>query len=127
MARSTTIKWEIVNLEEFIADLERMEAQAERGMGIAIHEEARQQLDRSQILVPVDTGALKGSGFVGTVQRWARGLEVKFGYGSPYAIYQHYGNYEHDDGRKNFLADPVKYSRRGLVARIKATLGRYLR
>lgn len=127
MARATTIKWEIANLEEFIADLERVNSQAERGMTVALHDEAKQQLDRSQILVPVLTGALKDSGFVGTVQRWARGLEVKFGYGSPYAIYQHFANYEHDDGRKGFLADPVKYSRRGFVARIKATLGRYLR
>ena len=126
MARASVVKLEIVNLQEFIANLERMEAQAERGMSAALRSEADHMMDRADILVPVRTGKLKGSRFVGLVHRVARGMEIKFGYGSPYAIYQHFGHYEHDDGRRLFLEQAVKYSRRGLVDRIKTVLARYL-
>ena len=126
MARASVVKLEITNLPEFLADLERIEVQAEKGMNAALRSEADHMLDRADILVPVLHGDLKASRFVGLITRWAKGTEIKFGYGSPYAIYQHFGNYEHDDGRRLFLEQPVKYARRGLVARIKTVLARYL-
>ena len=126
MARTSVVKLEIVNLQEFLADLERMEQRAERGMSAALRSEADHMMDRADILVPVDTGRLRDSRFIGPVHRWAKGMEIKFGYGSPYAIYQHFGHYEHDDGRRLFLEQPVKYSQRGLGARIRAVLARYL-
>jgi hypothetical protein len=126
MARATTVKLEIENIEEFIRNLEAKQQDVERGAQVALRDEARQILDRSQILVPVDTGRLRDSGFVGIVGRWARGWEIKFGYGAPYALYQHFGNYEHDDGRKGYLEDPVKYSRKGLVDRLRSVIARYL-
>jgi hypothetical protein len=126
MARGQNVTLEIENLQQFLNDLEALERNAERGASAAIRNEAAEILDRSQIIVPVLTGKLAGSGFVGLVNRWSRGVEVKFGYGSPYALYQHFGHYEHDDGRRLFLEQPVRYSRRGLVDRIKRTLLRYL-
>lgn len=127
MARGTVVKLEIENLDEFIRNLAEKQRQAERGVTVALREEADQMLDRSEVFVPVRTGALRESRFVGLVGRWSRGLEIKFGYGSPYALYQHFGHYEHDDGRRLFLEDPVKYSRRGLADRLRATIARFLR
>lgn len=127
MARGQTVTLEIENLPAFIADLERMEERADRAMSVALVDEADQIMDRADILVPVDDGELKRSRFVGLVHRWLRGLEIKFGYGSPYALYQHYAYWEHDDGRRLFLEQPVRYSRRGLADRLKSTLVRYLR
>ena len=124
---ASTIKLEIVNLPEFLANLEQMEYKAERGMTVALYQEAERTMRRATSEVPTLTGALAGSGFVGLVGRWAKGLEVKFGFGSPYALYQHFGNYEHDDGKQKFLEDPVRWSRRGLVSRMKAILVRALR
>jgi hypothetical protein len=126
MARASVVKLEIANLHEFIANLERMERQAERGMSAALRSEADHMMDRADVLVPVATGALRGSRFIGLVHRWSRGLEIRFGYSSPYGVYQHFGHYEHDDGRRLFLEQPVKYSRRGLVSRIKMVLARFL-
>lgn len=116
----------IENLPEFLADLERVGSSAEKACSYALREEAQQMLDRSDILVPVDQGDLLGSGFVGLVNRWARGLEIKFGYGEPYAIYQHFGHYEHDDGQRLFLERGAKYSRKGLADRLRAALRRFL-
>lgn len=125
MARATTIKFQIENMDEFIANLEQQTDKANRGMEAALRDEAQRTLLRAQGEVPVDTGRLRGSGFVGVPSRWSNGMEIKFGFGTPYALYQHYGNYEHDDGKSQFLADPVKWSRRGLSARVRAVLVRY--
>lgn len=127
MARRGNIDFEIVNLEQFLADLERVEARATEGMSAALRQEADHMMDRADILVPVRTGKLKGSRFVGIVGRWSRGLEIKFGYATPYALYQHYGHYEHDDGQRLFLERPVKYAFKGSLQRMKLTLLKYLR
>lgn len=125
MARATTIKFQIENLDEFIANLEAMERRANDGMEAALRDEAGRTMRRAEGEVPQLTGKLKGSGFVGIPSRWANGMEIRFGFGTPYALYQHYGNYKHDDGKQMFLADPVKWSRRGLSARVRAVLVRY--
>lgn len=129
MARATNVTFEIdsKSMAQFLADLERLGVQAEKGTSIALRQEAEQMMDRADILVPVKTGALKSSRFIGLVHRWSRGLEIKFGYSSPYALYQHFGHYEHDDGRRLFLESPVKYSRRGLADRMRLVIARYLR
>ena len=127
MGRATTIKLDFVNLDEFLADIARLSPKAEKGMEVALYKEAERTMARADPLVPTLTGALAGSGFVGMVTRWARGLEIKYGYGSPYALYQHYAHYEHDDGQRLFLEGPARWSRRGLSDRVKAILVRALR
>jgi hypothetical protein len=124
-ARGVTL--EIENLHEFLRDLEVAESKAYRTVDAALRDHAKNVLDRSQILVPVDQSELRDSGFVGLVHRWARGFEIRFGYGAAHALYQHYGHYEHDDGRRLFLEQPLKYSRPQFLNRMKVMWARYLR
>lgn len=128
MARAAVVKFEFVNKADFLRALERLGPQADAGMEVALRQEAGKIMGRSEGMVPQDTGALVASGFVGVPHRVARGVEVTFGYSSPYALYQHYGNYDHPNGgQKQFLSKPTKSARSGLVARVRAVLERYLR
>ena len=56
-------------------------------MGQAILEEAQVIFAKSQILVPVDTGALRGSGNTSAITQFPEGLGVDIYYGGPSAPY----------------------------------------
>jgi hypothetical protein len=58
----------------------------------AIWEEANLIFAKSQILVPVDTGILRGSGGVSSIQQGSSGAYVDIFYGgpaAPYSLYVH--------------------------------------
>lgn len=131
--RAAVVKFEIPPTEwaRFKTQLETLGSKAEEGMSISLREEATRIMARSEPEVPVLTGTLKASAHVGIPHRVPGGIEVTFGYGgptAPYAIYQHFGHYQHPHGGKaHFLDEPVKWARRGLTARVRAVLDRYLR
>jgi hypothetical protein len=78
----------------------------------AIWEEANLIFARSQTLVPVDTGALRGSGGVSSPQRGTNGYFVDIYYGgpaAPYALYVHeiIGNYHNPPTQAKYLEEPL--------------------
>lgn len=78
----------------------------------AIYEEANLIFARSQILVPVDTGVLRGSGGVSAIQRGPTGFFVDIFYGGPaadYAFYVHeiQGNYHEPPTQAKYLEQPL--------------------
>jgi hypothetical protein len=78
----------------------------------AIWEEANLIFARSQTLVPVDTGALRGSGGVSAPQRGTNGYFVDIYYGgpaAPYALYVHeiIGNYHNPPTQAKYLEEPL--------------------
>lgn len=78
----------------------------------AIWEEANLIFARSQVLVPVDTGVLRGSGGVSAPQRGTEGYFVDIYYGgpaAPYALYVHeiIGNYHNPPTQAKYLEEPL--------------------
>lgn len=78
----------------------------------AIWEEANLIFAKSQILVPVDTSALRGSGGVSAPQSGAGGYYVDIFYGgpaAPYALYVHeiIGNYHNPPTQAKYLEQPL--------------------
>jgi hypothetical protein len=79
--------------------------------GQAIWEEANSIFAKSQILVPVDTGALRGSGGVSAPQSDEKNLFVDIFYGGPaasYALIVHeiQGNYHNPPTQAKYLEQP---------------------
>ena len=78
----------------------------------AIYEEANLIFAKSQVLVPVDTGVLRGSGGVSAPQMGATGYFVDIFYGgpaAPYALYVHeiIGNYHNPPTQAKYLEHPM--------------------
>ena len=78
----------------------------------AIWEEANLIFAKSQILVPVDTSALRGSGGVSAPQMGNQGYFVDIFYGgpaAPYALYVHeiIGNYHNPPTQAKYLEQPL--------------------
>jgi hypothetical protein len=81
----------------------------------AIYEEANKIFAQSQILVPVDTGVLRGSGGVSAPQQGPSGYFVDIFYGgpaAPYALYVHeiLGNYHNPPTQAKYLEQPFMAS-----------------
>lgn len=79
--------------------------------GAALFEIANKLMNKSQTLVPVDTGVLRGSGTVNNPVAQGGGVTVMFGYGgaaSDYAEIQHENeSFQHDDGQAKYLQEPI--------------------
>lgn len=78
----------------------------------ALYEVANEVMAESKRLVPVDTGALKGSGYVSEPRVELGKVEVEIGYGGPaaaYAVRQHEDlSYAHPGGgQAKFLEQPL--------------------
>lgn len=76
-----------------------------------IWEEANTIFAKSQVLTPIDTGALRASGGVSAPQQFPNGIGVDIFYGgpaAPYAVYVHEirGNFHNPPTQAKYLEDP---------------------
>lgn len=100
---------------ELQAVLRAAQQNAPKAVAIAIYEEANVIFAKSQILVPVDTGVLRGSGGVSAIQGSGQGMYVDIFYGgpaAPYALYVHeiIGNYHNPPTQAKYLEQPFMES-----------------
>ena len=100
---------------ELQAVLRAAQLEAPKAVAIAIYEEANVIFAKSQVLVPVDTGALRGSGGVSAIQGSGQGMYVDIFYGgpaAPYALYVHeiIGNYHKAPTQAKYLEQPFMES-----------------
>jgi len=105
-------RFEIEGAEELRQTLMRAGARSGHAIGQAIYEEATTIFNQSQVLVPVDTGALRGSGGVSAPQSTPSGVAVDIFYGgpaAPYALYVHemLDNYHEAPTQAKFLEAPL--------------------
>jgi hypothetical protein len=96
---------------ELKAMLEAAREKSPLAVAQAIWEEANLIFAKSQILVPVDTGVLRGSGGVSAPQKGTTGYFVDIFYGGPaadYAMYVHeiIGNYHKPPTQAKYLEQP---------------------
>ena len=97
---------------ELKAMLEAAREKSPLAVAQAIYEEANLIFARSQVLVPVDTGVLRGSGGVSAPQKGTTGYFVDIFYGGPaasYALYVHeiIGNYHKPPTQAKYLEQPL--------------------
>jgi len=100
---------------ELQAVLRAAQLEAPKAVAIAIYEEANVIFAKSQVLVPVDTGALRGSGGVSAIQGSGQKMYVDIFYGGPaasYALYVHeiIGNYHKPPTQAKYLEQPFMQS-----------------
>ena len=112
-------------------------SKAEASLGRQLFREASGILSASAGLVPVDTGALKSSGYVADPKREGDVIEVVLGYGGPaaqinpktgestdgYAVMVH-ENLEahHPVGSAKFLEMPFDQATQGMATRVAAAM-----
>ena len=107
------------------AVLRAAQQNAPKAVAQAIYEEAQVIFAKSQILVPVDTSALRGSGDVSAIQGSGQGVYVDIFYGgpaAPYALYVHeiIGNYHKAPTQAKYLEQPFMES----LAKIQNNISR---
>ena len=118
--------------DEVMKHLTKLQERAPNALGKALYEEANDILRASLILVPVDTGVLKGSGLVENPQMHGSEVSVAIGYGgaaSAYAEVQHEElSFKHTPPTQAlYLSQPFNEAvKNGMDERIAATIKREL-
>lgn len=124
------IKIEIKGARELRNKLVRAGSEAGKIMSIALYQEAEKIMSKSKKQVPVDTGALRGTGHVQLPQKLGNNIQVKLGYGGPaaeYAVYVHENlNARHKVGKAKYLEDPALEHARNMGDRLQAKVERAL-
>lgn len=123
-SRGKAIKMELLGDEELIRALKSGGEQSPKAIAQAIWEEANLIFAKSQVLVPVDTGILRGSGGVSAPQQGPQGFFVDIFYGgpaAPYALYVHeiIGNYHKPPTQAKYLEQPLMEAQAQLQKNIK--------
>lgn len=106
-------------------------------LGRALYAEAQRILAESQPLVPVETGALRSSGYVAPPERNGDAITVELGYGGVAAMVNpktgetaaHYALYVHENleahhpvGQALYLQTPFDAARPAMAGRIAADM-----
>ena len=122
--------FEIEGIPQLRAALERAKDRAAPAMAAALLIEAEGAMRESRELVPVDTGALRGSGIVLAPEVTMTGVSVDFGYGgtaADYAVIQHERtDLRHTVGQAKFLEQPVLQRASGMGRRMATTVKKFL-
>jgi hypothetical protein len=126
MAKSS-FKLDLFGDEELVNALTAGKKDAPQAIAQAIWEEANVIFAKSQILVPVDTGVLRGSGGVSAPQMGNQGYFVDIFYGGPaasYALYVHeiIGNYHKPPTQAKYLEQPVMEAMSTLQENLKGRI-----
>jgi hypothetical protein len=104
---------EVEGLAELVNGLVRagQETDVRNSFALALAEEASVVFARSQMLVPVDTGLLRSSGYVSPVQADGKTSYVEISYGGPasaYAMIVHEGFARHaEPTQRKYLEQPL--------------------
>ena len=121
------IRFDLNGDEQLVKALKSGKEKSPQAIAQAIWEEANMIFAKSQILAPVDTGVLRGSGGVSAPQMGNQGYFVDIFYGgpaAPYALYVHeiIGNYHNPPTQAKYLEQPVMEAMDGLQSRLKGRI-----
>lgn len=128
---------------EAIANIKKISKDVEKAAKAAVFEEATNILAESQKQVPVDTGALRASGFVAFPEVAGGVISVSIGYGGPagrraavggsnsvevgyaWIVHENLTSF-HPVGNAKYLELPHMYARAGMADRIAARIAEKL-
>jgi hypothetical protein len=119
-------------LKELQNALKRAGDEGPQLLGQALYEEAQVAFSESQILTPIRTGALRGSGTVHTPEKQYNRVSVAITYGgpaAPYALWVHeIGRYKHyPPTRSKFLQIPVEQRKEFLTQKLATRINHMMR
>ena len=125
--KKITAKMDLIGDKELINALKSGADRAPYAIAQAIYEEANVIFAKSQVLVPVDTGVLRGSGGVSAPQQGPSGFFVDVFYGgpaAPYALLVHeiIENYHKPPTQAKYLEQPLMEAQAELQKNIKARI-----
>lgn len=106
----------IDGLDELVSRMRSLARRAPKAAAKGLHRGALIVMNRSKRIVPVDTGRLRASGFIESPKYGTRGVSVRLGYGTKYAVFVHEGT-KYMDGRK-FLSRAIQERQRAVVEQI---------
>jgi hypothetical protein len=126
MAKAS-FKLDLFGDKELVNALKAGKENTPKAVAQAIWEEANVIFAKSQILVPVDTGVLRGSGGVSAPQMGSQGYFVDIFYGGPaasYALLVHeiIGNYHNPPTQAKYLEQPVMEAMSTIQQNIKGRI-----
>ena len=121
----------LVGARELAALLRRQPRLAERGLAFGLRAEGESIMGVSKReRVPVDTGALRASGYVEAPITVGSDVIVVLGFGGsaePYALVQHEEeSYRHTVGEHHYLSKPVNEAAAGFERRLAAHVARFV-
>jgi len=99
LTAKTSVRWDTDKVERAVKEAEEEAPMAG----------AEFLLDKANESVPRESGELADSGYVEFVDD-----EAVVGYSSEYAVRQHEGDYQHDDGRRKWLELTAREEARGI-------------
>jgi len=103
-------------------NFEAMDEALQHALAAALHDEAVKIMNKSQKLVPVDTGELKRSARVSAPKTLKR-PESNLGYNTVYALRQH----EEHSSKSKYLERPMLASQRGLQRRLNTGIKKHIK
>ena len=103
-------------------NFEAMDEALQHALAAALHDEAVKIMNKSQKLVPVDTGELKRSARVSAPKTLKR-PESNLSYNTVYALRQH----EEHSSKSKYLERPILASQRGLKRRLNTGIKKHLK
>lgn len=125
---ASSFRFELKGDKEFISRLDRLPDAIERAVAAKLFQRAEAVMTISKSsFVPVDTGALRGSGHVSLPQIVGGRITVTLGYGGPAAPY---AVHVHEDMSAHHPVGGAKYLERPMlaeVATLEAALGATIR
>jgi len=126
MAKAS-FKLDLFGDKELVNALKAGKEDTPQAIAQAIYEEANVIFAKSQVLVPVDTGVLRGSGGVSAPQMGSQGYFVDIFYGGPaasYALLVHeiIGNYHNPPTQAKYLEQPVMEAMSTIQQNIKGRI-----
>jgi hypothetical protein len=126
MAKAS-FKLDLFGDKELVNALKAGKENTPQAVAQAIWEEANVIFAKSQILVPVDTGVLRGSGGVSAPQMGSQGYFVDIFYGGPAASYaflvhEIIGNYHNPPTQAKYLEQPVMEAMSTIQQNIKGRI-----
>lgn len=104
----------VSGFERMKKNLDISSKQLQHAIACAMFDEAVKIMDKSQKLVPVDTGELKGSALVKPPQTLIR-PESSLSYNTEYALRQH----EEHSSKSKYLERPIQAAASGMNRRLK--------
>ena len=112
--RSSLFSGSVNGYKQLQKNLKITETQLQHAVAAAMFDEAVKVMDKSQKLVPVDTGDLQRSAVV-KAPRTIKRPESSLSYNTVYALWQH----EHHSSKSKYLENPMKESASGMDRRLK--------
>ena len=126
---SIEIKFDPASVARVVDGIKKAGRGAIRAVGEGLYDMSTELMDRSQALVPIDTGELKEhTAFVTLPMNTVNGTDVRAGYGATYAIFVHNKPATHTPPtRDKFLEIPFNEMKSGFEGKLAVKARRFFK